>query len=202
VKLTPPVDEKISDLARRTAVVGEKFIQANGGTITGETFTVPLETPQTQPAELFTPGDLAKFWNPEWTLERAGCGGAAGSLGALRGMTHLEGDILATWPRDVVRGVVLRRKVKLTEKPSLTVQVGVDTGRVWNLEIYVNNLRMTKRLIDGGPVQTSDRKWQNVEVDLKEYAGQAVDLRLYQMVLPGDKITGNAYWKDLKVQNR
>lgn len=201
VKLTPPVDEKISDLSRRTAVIGEKFIAANGGSVAGENIAVPVQEPRTQPAELFSPNDLTKFWNPDWTLERAGCGGAAGALGSIRGITHLDGDILATWPRDVVRGVVLRRKLKLGgDKPSLTLKAGVDTGRAWGLEIYVNNRRMTKRLLDGGPVHTGERKWQDVQVNLGDFAGQEVELRLYQLVLMNDKIAGNAYWKDLKVR--
>src|SRR5262245_2861863 len=52
VALTPPVDEKISDLAKRTVAIGEKFLLANGAKLSGETFSVPVQAPVTQPAEL------------------------------------------------------------------------------------------------------------------------------------------------------
>jgi hypothetical protein len=200
VKLTPPVDEKISDLAKRTVAIGEKILLNNGAKIRGENLSIPKQQLITQPAELFALGDLMKYWNSDWKLERAGFGGAGGGLGNIRGITHLEDDTLATWPRDPVRGVALRRDLKLSENPRLTFQVGTDAGRSWELEVYAGNKRMTKRLIDGGPVQIGERKWQNVEVNLKEFAGKEIQLRLYQRVLLADKIPGNAYWKELDIK--
>jgi hypothetical protein len=200
VELTPPVDEKISDLARRTTAIGAKFLLENDVKLKGDTFLIPQQNSITQPAELFRLGDLMQYWNRDWTLERAGFGGAGGGIGNIRGNTHLEDDVLATWPRDTVRGVVIRRVMKLSNQPSLTFEVGVDTGRAWELEVYANNKRMTKRLINGGPVQTGERKWQVVEVDLKEFAGKQTELRLYQLVLLADKIPGNAYWKNLTLK--
>lgn len=44
-----------------------------------------------------------RYWNPDWTLERAGFGGAGGGMAGIRGITCLEDDILATYPRDEVR---------------------------------------------------------------------------------------------------
>src|SRR5262249_44815013 len=102
VKLTPPVDEKISDLARRTAAVGEKILAAHGAAITSEHLAILTEEPITQPAELFKLADLTKYWNPDWALERAGFGGAGGGMRGIRGITHLDGDVLATYPRDEV----------------------------------------------------------------------------------------------------
>src|SRR6185295_3183774 len=117
VKLTPPVDEKISELAKRTAAVGTKFLLANGAKLIGDELSIPTQELITQAAELFSLSDLTKYWNADWQLERAGFGGAGGGIGNIRGITHLEGDVLATWPRDMVRGVVLRRTVKLSGDP-------------------------------------------------------------------------------------
>src|SRR5262249_244773 len=89
VALTPPFDEKIADLAKRTAAIGEKFLLANGATLSGEKFSVPVQAPVTQPAELFKLADLTQYWNPDWTLERAGFGGAGGGMGGIRGITYL-----------------------------------------------------------------------------------------------------------------
>jgi hypothetical protein len=200
VRLTPAVDEKISDLAKRTAAIGENFIVANNGRVSGESISVVAQTPATQTAERFTLGVLTKYWNADWKLERAGFGGAGGGIANIRGLTHLEGDVLATWPRDTVRGVVLRRSVKLGPRPSLSFQAGVDAGRAWELEVYGNNNRLLRKLIDGGTSASGERSWQKVELDLSKLAGQDVQLRLYQRVLLSDRIPGNAYWRDLKLE--
>src|SRR5207244_853899 len=72
VKFDPPVDEKISDLAKRTAAIGEKLFIANGGKVIGEKLVTEIEPPRNQPAELFKLADLMQFWNPAWALDRAG----------------------------------------------------------------------------------------------------------------------------------
>ena len=54
--------------------------------------------------------------------------------------------------------------------------------------------------VDGGLAQTQERKWEKVEVNLSEFAGKEVQLRLYQLVLLGDKIPGNAYWKKIELK--
>ena len=200
VQLTPPVDETISGLALRTAAIGEKFVAANEGKLSGEILSVVVQEPTTQPAELFRLGDLMQFWDRDWTLERAGFGGAGGGIGNIRGITHLEGNVLATWPRDTVRAVVMRRSVKLSEKPLLTFAAGADGGRAWELEVYVNNKRVHRQMIDGSAKAATERVWESVTIDLKKFAGQQVQVRLYQRVLLADKIPGNAYWKDLRLE--
>ncbi|MDQ6632681.1 MAG: ADP-ribosylglycohydrolase family protein, partial [Verrucomicrobiota bacterium] len=200
VKLTPPVDEKISDLAKRTVAIGEKFILANEGNISGDEISISIQPIATQSAELFALADLMEFWNPEWKLERAGFGGTVGGSGNLRGVTFLENGVLATWPRDPVRGVVLRRELKLNQKSSLTFQAGVDAGRAWELEVYADNKRVFKKLIDGGEEHNGERKWEEIKIDLENFAAEKIQLRLYQRILLANKIPGNAYWKSLRVE--
>src|SRR5207249_9017504 len=115
----------------------------------------------------------------------------------IRGITHLEDNVLVTWPRDPVRGVVLRRWVKLSDKPSLALQVAADAGRAWDLEVYAGNKRLLRQAISGSSAKTDQRKWENIQIDLLEFADKEVQLRLYQRVLLPDKIPGNAYWKNL-----
>jgi hypothetical protein len=200
VKLTPPVDEKISELAKRTAAVGEKFITANAGHIDGETISITVQQPATQPAERFSLSDLMQFWNSEWKLERAGFGGAGGGVGNIRGITHLDGDVLATWPRDPVRGVVLRSEKTLGEHLTLSFQAGADAGRAWELEVYADNKRLLRKLIDGTGKPPGERVWEDVKIDLDKFAGQDVRLRLYQRVLLADRIPGNALWKNVVIK--
>src|SRR5262245_36726749 len=128
VTLTPPVDEKISDLAQRTAAIGEKLLARAGIPRDKDGWPIAVQQPRTQPAELFTLADLMKYWNAQWTLDRAGFGGAGGGMAGIRGITYLDGDVLATYPRDEVRGLVLRRTAKLGGKPRLEFQAGADSG--------------------------------------------------------------------------
>jgi len=198
VALTPPVNESISDLAKRTVTVGEKIVTANGGKIAGDKISIPVRQPITQSAELFKLADLMQYWKPDWTLERAGFGGAGGGMAGIRGITYLDGDVLATYPRDEVRGLVLRRTLKLRDRASLTFQAGADAGRAWELNVYANNKSVLKRVIDGGA--DSGRNWQELKIELNEFAGQNVTLRLYQRVLVAEKTPGNAYWKKIEVK--
>jgi len=199
VKLTPAVDEKISGLAGRTVAIGEKFLLADGAQRSGEMISISTQEPVTQVAELFSLSDLTKFWNADWKLERAGFGGTIGGVENLRGITCLEGDVLATWPRNPVRGGVLRRTVKLSDTPSLSFQVAADPTRAWELEVYAGNERVLRKLIDGG-TDKGERQWQEIKIDLKEFAGKEIQLRLYQRVLLGNRQAGNAYWKAIELK--
>jgi hypothetical protein len=99
-----------------------------------------------------------------------------------------------------VRGVVLRRTSKLSDKPSLTVQVAADPGRAWELEVYAGNKSVFRKLIDGGAKTSAGRKWNEIKVELEEFAGKETELRLYQRVLLADQIPGNAYWKGIDLR--
>jgi hypothetical protein len=194
LKLTPPVDESITELAKRTEKLGLSIVMAHGAGDDGTTIRIPIQVPVTQPAELFKLADLMHYWNADWTLERAGFGGAGGGMPGIRGITYLDGEVLSTYPRDEVRGTVLRRTARLGKNTTLKFKAGVDPGRVWQLQVYVNDDKVLDRLIEG---LSETRKWQDIDVDLSKYADQEVDLRLYQRVLIPHHEAGNAYWRDL-----
>jgi hypothetical protein len=198
VKLTPPVDESLAELARRTAAIGHALIAQNGGKVMADSIAVAAQSPQTQPPELFQLGELMQWWNPDWKLLRAGVGGAGGGMRGLRGNTYLDGDVLATYPRDEVRGLVLMRRLQLGGKPSLTVEAGADGGRAWALDIYAGNERVLTKIVEA---KGKEREWQAVQADLAPWAGKPVTLRLIQRVLLGPEYaSGNAYWRNLRVQ--
>lgn len=202
LQLTPPVDESISELARRTARIGEAILLSHGATDDGSSLRILVQDPVTQPAEIFKLSDLMQYWNPDWTMERAGFGGAGGGMPGIRGITYLDGAVLATYPRDEVRGTVLRRTVSLGSHPSLAFKAGVDLGRAWQLQVYVNDKKVLDKLIDGlsESHQPGSRHWENIRVDLSGYKSQNVVLRLYQRVLIPHHEAGDAYWRDLTVQ--
>jgi hypothetical protein len=198
LQLTPPVDESISELARRTAKLGTAIALAHGAIDDGNRMLqIPLQEPETQPAELFQLADLTRYWNPDWTLERAGFGGAGGGLPGIRGITYLAGDVLATYPRDEVRGTVLGRSAKLGNHPVLRFDAGVDAGRVWQLQVYVNDDRVLDKRIES---VSGGRRWMQIKIDLSKYRNQDVVLRLYQLVLIPHREAGNAYWKNLVLE--
>lgn len=195
VKTFPhPIDLSLTEHARRTAVIGEKILLAERATFAGETLHIPTQSIVTQPAERFVLGDLTQWWAPEWTLERAGFGGAGGGMVGIRGITHLEGDILATYPRDEVRACLLRRTAKLNASPRLTFEAGSEPGRAWELTVYADNDVLFKDIISS---TSGERAWRTLDIDLTKYAGRETTLRLYQRVFVPNRTAGNALWKNL-----
>jgi hypothetical protein len=197
VMLTPPVDETISGLSKRTAAIGIKILEQNGSVLRGNHLSIITEEPETQAAETFLLSDLTKYWNSEWLLERAGFGGAGGGMPGIRGLTYLDGDVLSTYPRDEVRAVVLSRTIQVQDQKQLSFDAGVDSGRVWRCEVYVNNRKVFNRLMEGG---SEGRNWNQVNIDLTPFKNSTVKFRIYQRVLVPGRASGNAYWKDLKVE--
>lgn len=201
VEFTPPVDEAISAVAKRTAAIGEKIISAQGGAVEGDSIQIRLQVPETQPAVRFTLPDLMAFWNPDWTLERAGFGGdGVGAMPGIRGLSALDGDVLITYPRDEARGLLLRRTAVLGGAPSLAFEVAADPGKAWELSVYAGNQRVARKVVEGA---ATDLRWEKIEVDLTDFERKETTLRLYQRVLlPGlNLIPGNAYWRSLRLEN-
>lgn len=193
-----PVDESISELARRTAAIGEKIVLAEGAKRKGKDLVIPVQRVATQPLERFRLEDYMQYWNPDWTLVRAGFGG--GDAGWLRThvMTWLEGDILHTYPANpVIRGCYLTRTMRLGDQPKLKVDVGAEAGRSWRLIVYADNQLIEERVISGAE---NDRAWQSLEYDLSKYAGRETVLRLYQRVEYREPASGNALWRNLRVE--
>jgi hypothetical protein len=197
VPLTPAVHESISGLAARTAAIGEKILQQHKAAIAGSKITITEQTIDQQPPELFTLADLTRYWNPDWQLEHAGFGGAGGGMSGIRGLTFLDRDILATYPRDEVKALVLTRRIKLDGQKELSFEAGVDSQRVWRCMVYVNNTLLYDKLIQGN---NEPRTWVPVKIDLKPCKDTAVTIRIYQRVLIPGRASGNAYWKHLNIK--
>ena len=223
IALTPPVDESIVALGERTAKIGEKILLAHGAKIGGDNLVIAIEKLITQEPELFKLSDLTKWWNPEWSLDRAGFGGGAGGLRGIRGITYLNGEVLAVFPRDEVRGALLRRSIQLSDNPVLNFDAGVDPGKTWHLAVYVNNDKVLDKMIEGPPaphvsevrpatnvrrgpppqepeVSDADRRWEHINLDLSAYKKQQVVIRLYDFILVPGHEAGNSYWKKLQLQ--
>ena len=197
IRIAPPLEESLSGLARRTAAVGEKFILANGGSTHGQMFRIQAQTPVALPAEVFRVSDLVSFWNPAWELAGAGLGSQGDALRLSRGSTYLDEDTLVTFPRDEIRGVVFRRTAALGPRPALSMEVAAEPGKAWHLEILAANDLVFSQRIEG--VQ-GERSWRRIRVELDAYAGQTVQLRLYQRTLVSGRLPSQAYWRRIDLQ--
>lgn len=185
------IDERISDFASRIAAIGRKLLVANGAREEGGYLLIPPQAVQQQPLEWFGVNDYGQLWNRDWRLAHASRGGA--------GATYLEWetDTLVTFPRDT-RPCRLEREVHIPAEPAkLALKVGSVPGRPWRLQIVVNNDSVLSRVIESD----SDKKeaqYQDLDVDLSNYAGRTVRMRLYHWLVDGQP-PGSAYWKTAKL---
>lgn len=202
--LTPPVDEGISELARRTVSIGEKILVSNGAAVHGDRIVIPAQPVRTQAPEIFHLSELTKWWNPDWKLQRAGLGGAGGGIRGIRGNTYLDGETLAIWPRDEVRGALLYRTMHIDDQTQLTFDAGADPGCDWHLVVFASNQKLIDRDIDGGPLpaagESPERRWEHITVNLSPFKGQEVVLRLYDLVLVPQHYAGNSYWRHIELR--
>jgi hypothetical protein len=201
-KLTPPVDESIRSLGERTAAIGEAMMRDRGTHQYRRAYSIPIQTPRAKPAEIFRLADLMTFWNAQWTLQGAGFGGGDGGVFGLPGMTYLDGDVLATFPYDAVRGVVLRRTVALGNSPWLRFSAGVDQGRAWRLEIYVDDEVAYRKVITASTASGTEdgHSWTDILLDLHQYRDHSVTVRICQQLIGVNGNPGNAYWKNLSLE--
>jgi hypothetical protein len=195
VKIEPAIDESISSLSEKTLKIAKEIIKRDAATINQNIISLPFQEIKTQEPELFSVSDLTKYWNPEWKLERAGLGAAKSSLGKV-GSTFLIEDILVTYPQDEVRGTILRRKVKVADKSILSFTAGVDPNKEWRIEVMADHKTIYDKILKG---DLPEREWEDIKIDLSQFANQEVEIRLYQiLLLDGSK--GMAYWKNLKIE--
>jgi hypothetical protein len=202
LKLGRTIDERIDDIARRVADIGQKNVLANGARLEGSTLMIPRQTVKTQSLEYFDINDYGALWNSDWRLEGAGRGGA--------GTTYLDGDALVTFPRDT-RPCMLERTLQIPEgNPKLTLEIGHLQSRPWRLQIFVDDDNLTTQTVGAEDTTTAVKdappkgatpvpNWITVNVDLSKYAGKNIRLRIYQWLVP-DQIPGAAYWRSIRVE--
>lgn len=193
VEFVPAIDESITELSKRTALIGQKILLKNGASISANGLSIPLDQIIPQPAELFSLADYTKTWNPAWQLEGAGFFGPKGG-------TYLDIDqnVLVTYPRDEVRRLKLSRIINLKQQKELKILAGSDPDRPWELIVYIDDEKVNSTVIE---YVSENQKWQEVIVDLKKYQGQEVKIRIFQNVLikGSNKLGGSAYWKDITI---
>jgi hypothetical protein len=91
----------------------------------------------------------------------------------------------------------------LGDKPKLSFDVGAAKGCAWHLTVFVQNDRVLDRLVEGDTPIGADSNvisWQHITLDLSKFAGETVNIRLYDLVLVPHRYAGNSYWRDIEVQ--
>lgn len=220
LEVKPSVDISITTLADQTVEVAEKIMKKEGVPIHEDSFFIKEVRLSEIPAEVFSPNEFSNYWNKDWILERAGHGAPGGGHRGIRGGTFLDGDILSTFPRDEVRGVVLRRELQVMNGDSLKFAVAADPGRTWKLEVFIDNTKVLSQLVDGGPpiswfgirddyfpspteeykASSCVRKFRDIAIDLSRYRDTLIMIRLYQHTLVRNRYPGNAYWRSVVIE--
>jgi hypothetical protein len=187
------VDERISDLAERIATVGKRLLIANGAVEIEGFLLIPQEMAKEQPLEWFDINDYGKLWGSAWNLAHAG----RGDTGENATYLQWEDNTLVTFPRDT-RPCRLERKAHLPSgHPALALSVGCIPGQPWRLQARVNNEILVHEVISTD-VPSVEPQYRKFHLDLSKYAGQTVNLRLYQWYVNG-KAPGSAYWQKAEI---
>jgi ADP-ribosylglycohydrolase len=191
LKFNRVIEERISAFAERISAVGRKMLLANGAREESGYLLIPQQQVKEQPLEWFDINDYAGLWSPGWQMAQASRGGP--------GNTYLqwETDTLVTFPRDT-RPCRLERQLQVPAgKPSLRLQVGSVPGAPWRLQVFVDDDALLTQIIIADSMEMQV-EYQDVWVDLSQYAGQNIKLRLYHWLIVGG-VPGSAYWRSVEV---
>ncbi len=150
--LNPPQDNRPMTPALRKQLVGEEN--------------------KTSSAELRErDGESVALWNPEWRVIAPDFEGTPKKLPEFAG----RNNVLVTHPFDRERGAVLERVLELPAgRPArLNFDVAADERGDWELRVLANEQLVKKEI-----VSHAGARWKEVQVDLSNFAGKKVVLRL------------------------
>jgi hypothetical protein len=136
-------------------------------------------------------GESVALWNPEWRVLAPDFEHSPRKLPEFAG----HRNVLLTHPFSKEKGAALERvfDVPSGKKTGLKLSVAAHEQGDWELRVFANEKLLKKQLID----PKGDR-WKNVSVDLSEFAGKQVALRLENVANDWNWEFG--YWSDLKVE--
>jgi putative heme-binding domain-containing protein len=169
--LNPPGDNRAWTPALRREVFGDENAGAK------------------KTAAAYPPIDMesVSLWNPDWKVN------APEFEGTPRKLTEYAGrrNVLMTHPKDRSTPSALERMLTVPKSGgSLNVSVAAHEQGDWELRVTVNGRLVRKELVDrSGP------RWKPVTVDLKEFAGSTVRLRLENAANGWSNEFG--YWSDI-----
>lgn len=129
------------------------------------------------------------LWNPEWRLDVPDFEGTPAKLPEYHGRRN----VLMTHPFDAQRPGALERTYEVPPgNPRLRFSVAAHDQGDWRLRVRVDGRVLREEIIghDGA-------RWRDLDVDLREYAGRKVVVRLENVA--NDWAWEFGYWADVRV---
>jgi hypothetical protein len=136
-------------------------------------------------------GESVALWNPEWKVSAPDFESSPRKLPEFQGRRN----VLMTHPYDKDTAAGLERLIEIPggKKTELSVAVAAHDQGDWELRVFANDRLLKKQIVD-----RNGERWKNVKVDLSEFAGKKVALRLENAANNWNWEFG--YWSDLKLQ--
>ena len=137
-------------------------------------------------------GESVALWNPDWQVLCPPFEGAPQKLNTFAGVKN----VLMTHPASEKQGAALERFVDVPAgKPTaLKLKVAAHEQGDWELRVLANNRLLRKQKID-----RQGEPWKTVTVDLSQFAGTRVQLRLENFA--NGWSWEFAYWGDIMVSH-
>jgi putative heme-binding domain-containing protein len=137
-------------------------------------------------------GESVALWNPEWKVTCPDFEGAPAKLVQFAG----RNNVLMTHPYDEQKAASLQRVVDVPAagKTTLAFDVAAHESGDWELCVYADEQLLAKQVVD----QKEDR-WKHVNIDLSQFAGKKVALRLENRA--NDWSWEFGYWHDVQLKS-
>jgi len=174
--LNPPQDNRPMTPALRRELIGDDATQKGEKKPTAMTAPIDHES--------------VALWNPEWSVICPDFEGAPARVHEYQGREN----VLLTHPISRTEPSALERTVALPKGSAavLTFLVAADSRGDWELRTVVNGKILQKQLI------SHSDGWKRIAVDLSQYAGQTVKLRLENAANDWNYEFG--YWSSIELK--
>lgn len=144
------------------------------------------ETPEGAAKDL----EAVALWNPDWRVDSADWGDAPAKLAEFSGRKN----VLMTHPFWHQNAAALERDLRVPsgQQTFLNFEVAAADHGKWVLRAFADEKLIHKQIIDD-----SGDRWKPVSIDLSDFAGQTIRVRLenYAYNLENDY----GYWRDIRI---
>ncbi len=161
--------------------IAESIIRRAGGTIAGDTYTIPIQSPQppdtleqwvhqVEALDESLPQNVVDLWNPAWRVIASGHDMDPG----LRSQEFERESVLVLHPVDeqTPAAIVGSFSIPGGGSPRLVIETTSHPRGDYLLRVFINEEVKLERVID------SKGEWTNVKVDLMPYTGKDIDVRI------------------------
>ncbi len=160
--------------------MSEKIIQRAAGSVSGDNYNIPLQTPQAAPLEQWTNQQVqlengiqahhVQWWNPAWHVLVCGHSMCPGFFSE----HHGRKNVLQLHSVSLTEPTILAAYLKVPDRPAVNLSIDVSSsqGGANRMKVYADN-----KLLKEVDVET-DGKFVTETVDLSAYAGRTIEVRI------------------------